>query len=154
MSEINLKKISKIISKHTKVKEESVNLETSAQNTERWDSLAHINIIIDLDKEFNIKINNAKVAELDSDNSILQYLNRQCYSTLLFFLYIFTWYFSLFFLCSLNQFNLLFSNYFRFNFYSYWNIYLTPIIFSILINYFCTEFQNLLIKKNLSFDNF
>ena len=55
MSEINLK-ISKIISKHTKVKEESVNLETSAQNTERWDSLAHINIIIDLEKEFNIVI--------------------------------------------------------------------------------------------------
>ena len=53
-----------------------MNLETSAQNTERWDSLAHINIIIDLEKEFNIKINTAKVAELDSVNSIVQYLNR------------------------------------------------------------------------------
>tara|TARA_B100000963_G_scaffold356933_1_gene378072 strand:+ start:2843 stop:3073 length:231 start_codon:yes stop_codon:yes gene_type:complete len=76
MNDINLKKISKIISKHTKVQEESVNLDTSAQNTERWDSLAHINIIIDLEKEFNIKINTAKVAELDSVNSIVQYLNK------------------------------------------------------------------------------
>ena len=47
MSEINLKKISKIISKHTKVKEEFISNETSSETIEGWDSLAHINIIVD-----------------------------------------------------------------------------------------------------------
>tara|TARA_B100000424_G_C22527208_1_gene301961 strand:+ start:279 stop:509 length:231 start_codon:yes stop_codon:yes gene_type:complete len=69
-------KISKIISKHTKVKEEFINLETSAETIDRWDSLAHINIIVDIEKEFNVKIKTAKVAELNSIKSITQFLNK------------------------------------------------------------------------------
>tara|TARA_A100001011_G_scaffold390383_1_gene473736 strand:- start:5730 stop:5960 length:231 start_codon:yes stop_codon:yes gene_type:complete len=76
MSDINFDKISKIISKHTKVKEESINLESSAETIERWDSLAHINIIVDIEREFNVKIKTAKVAELNSVKSITQFLNK------------------------------------------------------------------------------
>lgn len=76
MSDINFNKISKIISKHTKVKEEFINLETSAETIDRWDSLAHINIIVDIEKEFNIQIKTAKVGELNSVKSITQFLNK------------------------------------------------------------------------------
>ena len=76
MSDTNFIKISKIISRHTKIKEELINFETSTETVDRWDSLAHINIIVDLEKEFNIKIKTAKVAELNSVKSIAQYLNK------------------------------------------------------------------------------
>ena len=61
MSDANFNKISKIISKHAKIKEELITLETSADSSERWDSLAHINIILDIEKEFNIKITKIKI---------------------------------------------------------------------------------------------
>ena len=76
MNDKNFDKISKIISKHTKVKEEFINLETSAETIDRWDSLAHINIIVDIEKEFNVKIKTAKVAELNSIKYITQFLNK------------------------------------------------------------------------------
>ena len=76
MSDANFNKISKIISKHAKIKEELITLETSAKSIERWDSLAHINIILDIEKEFNIKIKTAKIPELDSIKSITQFLSK------------------------------------------------------------------------------
>ena len=76
MSDANFNKISKIISKHVKIKEELITLETSANSIERWDSLAHINIILDIEKEFNIKIKTAKIPELDSVKSITQFLSK------------------------------------------------------------------------------
>ena len=76
MSDINFNKIIKIIAKHTKVKEEFINLETSAETIERWDSLAHINIIVDMEKNFNVQIKTAKVVELNSVKSIIQFLDK------------------------------------------------------------------------------
>jgi|TARA_B100001094_G_scaffold203348_1_gene197290 acyl carrier protein len=76
MNDTNFNKISKIISKHTKVKLELINFETSAETIERWDSLAHINIIVDIEREFNIKIKTAKVGELNSVKNISQFLNK------------------------------------------------------------------------------
>ena len=73
-NEINLNIIAKIISKHTRVKEELINLNSSTETIDRWDSLAHINIIVDIEKKFNIKIKTTKVSELNSVNSIIQFL--------------------------------------------------------------------------------
>ena len=75
MNDINLKKISKIISKHTKVQEESVNLDTSAQNTERWDSLAHIRIILEIEKISKKKVPSSKVGDLNSIKAISNFLD-------------------------------------------------------------------------------
>ena len=74
MSDINFNKIIKIIAKHTKVKEEFINLETSAETIERWDSLTHIKIIVDVEKDFNLKINTSIIGELNSVKSIIQFL--------------------------------------------------------------------------------
>ena len=70
----NLKK--KLRISNPKIKEELITLETSADSIERWDSLAHINIILDIEKEFNIKIKTAKIPELDSIKSITQFLSK------------------------------------------------------------------------------
>ena len=55
MNEENFDKISKIISKHTKAKKEFISNETSSETIEGWDSLAHIRIIMELEKLTNIK---------------------------------------------------------------------------------------------------
>tara|TARA_B100001029_G_C14995737_1_gene414891 strand:+ start:564 stop:794 length:231 start_codon:yes stop_codon:yes gene_type:complete len=76
MNDRNFDKISKIISKHTKAKKEFINNETSSETIEGWDSLAHINIIVDIEKEFNIKIKTSKVEKLNSVKSITEFLTK------------------------------------------------------------------------------
>ena len=74
MNNINFKKIAKIIAKHTRVKEEFVTLETTVETIERWDSLTHIKIIVDIEKDFDLKINTSIIGELNSVKSIIQFL--------------------------------------------------------------------------------
>ena len=74
IDDTNLNTIVKIISKHTRVSEEMINLNTSTETLDRWDSLSHINIIVDIEKKFNIKIKTTKVSELNSVQSIIKFL--------------------------------------------------------------------------------
>tara|TARA_B000000609_G_C23889140_1_gene197306 strand:- start:139 stop:369 length:231 start_codon:yes stop_codon:yes gene_type:complete len=76
MNEENFDKISKIISKHTKAKKEFISNETSSETIEGWDSLAHINIIVDIEKEFNVKIKTSKAEKLNSVKSITEFLKK------------------------------------------------------------------------------
>ena len=64
MNEENFDKISKIISKHTKAKKEFISNETSSETIEGWDSLAHINIIVDIEKELMLKLKLQKLKNL------------------------------------------------------------------------------------------
>ena len=73
----NNKKIIKIISKHTKLDEKSINLQTSSETTDMWDSLAHVNIILDIEKFFNIKIKTSMISKLNSVNSIIEFLKKK-----------------------------------------------------------------------------
>ena len=77
MSDIFFYKIIKIIAKQTRTKKELINLETSAETIERWDSLTHIKIIVDIEKDFNLKINTSMIGELNSVKSIIQFLSKQ-----------------------------------------------------------------------------
>ena len=74
MSNKNFNKIAKIIALHTRVKEESINLETTVESIERWDSLTHIKIIVDIEKNFDLKINTSIIGELNSVKSIIQHI--------------------------------------------------------------------------------
>ena len=76
MNEENFDKISKIISKHTKAKKEFISNETSSETIEGWDSLAHINIIVDIEKEFNVKIKTSKAEKLNSVKSITEFWKK------------------------------------------------------------------------------
>ena len=64
MNEENFDKISKIISKHTKAKKEFISNETSSETIEGWDSLAHINIIVDIEKNLMLKLKLQKLKNL------------------------------------------------------------------------------------------
>lgn len=77
MSNTNFNKIAKIIAKHTRVTEKSITLDTTVETIERWDSLSHIKIIVDIEKDFDIKIDTSVIGELNSVKSIIQYIEAE-----------------------------------------------------------------------------
>ena len=57
-------------------KKEFISNETSSETIEGWDSLARINIIVDTEKEFNVKIKTSKAEKLNSVKSITEFLKK------------------------------------------------------------------------------
>ncbi len=59
-----LKKISPIFIKIFKNKKLRIKFNSSAKNIKNWDSLAHINIILNIERMFKIKFKVSEIAEL------------------------------------------------------------------------------------------
>ena len=76
MPKITLENIIKIISKNITEPISNINIKSNSDDFDRWDSLSHIRIIIDLEKIYGKKINTSKYGELISVKAILEYLNK------------------------------------------------------------------------------
>jgi|APSaa5957512493_1039668.scaffolds.fasta_scaffold225846_1 acyl carrier protein len=64
-----------IIAKSLEVGE--ININSSVENTEEWDSLGHLSILVSLDKRFNGEVAGIKkMANIDSVKSILNVLKN------------------------------------------------------------------------------
>jgi acyl carrier protein len=63
---IDKKKILQIVSKHTKVQLKTIKENSSTDNIQTWDSLAHIRIILELQKLTNIKIPTSSFGQFNS----------------------------------------------------------------------------------------
>ena len=64
-----------IIAKSLEVGE--ININSSVENTEEWDSLGHMSILVSLDKRFNGEVAGIKkMANIDSVKSILNVLKN------------------------------------------------------------------------------
>lgn len=50
--------------------------EMTAQDIEGWDSLANINIIFSIEKEFGIKFEMGKISELRSIGEMVEYIEK------------------------------------------------------------------------------
>ena len=76
---INLKNIMKnkiiyqTLAKNLRISEDSINLETDTTNTPEWDSLAHLRIILELEKEFKIKVRNDQIGGLISIKRLIKH---------------------------------------------------------------------------------
>ena len=76
---INLKNIMKnkiiyqTLAKNLRISEDSINLETDTTNTPEWDSLAHLRIILELEKEFKIKVRNDQIGGLISIKKLIKH---------------------------------------------------------------------------------
>ena len=69
-------KVIKIISIVTKVDITEIN-ETSSMNDHiKWDSLAHLNIMENIERNFNKKISTSKMSDLNSVDKILKFLKK------------------------------------------------------------------------------
>tara|TARA_B100000674_G_C37517777_1_gene767893 strand:+ start:332 stop:559 length:228 start_codon:yes stop_codon:yes gene_type:complete len=74
MSENNLDLIISIVSKHTKVAKKDINIDSKSSDFYQWDSLAQVNIILDIEKQTNKEIGASKMGELTSIKLILDHL--------------------------------------------------------------------------------
>ena len=74
MTKINPELIISIISKHIKVAEKDIDINSKSSDFYQWDSLAQVNIILEIEKQTNIQIGASKMGELTSIKSILNHL--------------------------------------------------------------------------------
>jgi acyl carrier protein len=67
----------KIFSKILKIRNISKNKKYTIKNTNNWDSLAHINLMMNLEKEFKIKFSLDEVSKIKDINSIIKIIKRK-----------------------------------------------------------------------------
>lgn len=69
-------KLKKIFQKVFQISENKILTSKINQNS-KWDSLTHINLILEIEKSFQIKkINNKNIVNLNSFKKVFQYLKR------------------------------------------------------------------------------
>ena len=68
------KKVIEIVSKSINFSQK-IDINSSNKNVKKWDSLAHLNIIIMLENEFS-EIKSSDIAELTSIRKIIDYIKK------------------------------------------------------------------------------
>ena len=66
----------KIFAKVFGIMDNSINMSTSQENIENWDSLNHILLIVEIEKKFDMKF---KVGEISELNSVKKIFKRVLY---------------------------------------------------------------------------
>ena len=56
---------------------EDINSETSKQNMDKWDSMNHLRLIVELEEEFNISFEPEEIVEMKSIVSIEDIINKK-----------------------------------------------------------------------------
>lgn len=74
INKLKNKDIFKIISKNTNIEINKINENSKADDFPQWDSMNHINIVLDIQKIKRIKISSSKALELNSVKKILKFL--------------------------------------------------------------------------------
>lgn len=70
----DINKLQDIFDKTLKLKDKKYsNFELGTKN---WDSLKHIQLIINIEKKFNIKVKTSDVSKLSSYNKILEFIEK------------------------------------------------------------------------------
>ena len=72
----NKEKVIKIISTITKIDIKLINNSSSINNFSKWDSLAHLNIMLQIERDFKKKISTSKMSDLNSVDKILKFLKE------------------------------------------------------------------------------
>ena len=68
------KKIISLVSRSTGIPEKDININSKSNDFDKWDSLANVKIILEIEKMINKRVNVSKMGELTSIKSILNYL--------------------------------------------------------------------------------
>lgn len=68
-------RIKEVIKRTFDLAEVDNNISTS--NCEKWDSLQHLNLVVELESEFNLSIEPEDIAEMKSFNDICRVLYKQ-----------------------------------------------------------------------------
>ena len=73
---IKIEEIISIISSKISVSDKDINENSKSSDFYKWDSLAQLNIILELEKKINKKIDASIMGELTSVKSIIDYLKK------------------------------------------------------------------------------
>ena len=73
---IKIEEIISIISNKISVSDKDINENSKSSDFYKWDSLAQLNIILELEKKINKKIDASIMGELTSVKSIIDYLKK------------------------------------------------------------------------------
>ena len=76
MDKNKIKDTIKIISKNTGIDENSLNEKSSMNDFSKWDSIAHVKIMVELENRMNKKISTSKMSELNSVSKIIKFLDK------------------------------------------------------------------------------
>jgi acyl carrier protein len=71
---MNISNLFQIFEDVLEVKKKKLNLNSSINNLKSWDSVSHINIIIEIEKKFKKKINPDQASNLTSIKKIKKFL--------------------------------------------------------------------------------
>lgn len=56
---------------------EDISLNTSQDNCENWNSLRHLNLVSELEDEFDVELEPEEIAEMHSVNSIIEIIKEK-----------------------------------------------------------------------------
>ena len=59
------------------LEDENVNIETSQENNSNWDSLRHLNLIVELESDFDVSFEPEEIAEMSSVKKIIAILKSK-----------------------------------------------------------------------------
>ena len=76
MEKKKLNRVIKIISKNANINEELISVNSCMNDFPKWDSLAQVRIMMELEKEYKKNINTSKMSDLISVLKILKFLNN------------------------------------------------------------------------------
>tara|TARA_B100000787_G_C16096225_1_gene251286 strand:+ start:68 stop:289 length:222 start_codon:yes stop_codon:yes gene_type:complete len=68
-------KLKKIIASKTSSSEDNIDMNTSMKNLSKWDSMAHLQITMEIEKKFK-KIKTSELMSLTSIKEILRYIKN------------------------------------------------------------------------------
>ena len=68
--------IIEIISRCSGIRKSELNIDSCASEFSKWDSLAHVKIILEIEKKYEKKINTSKMSSLDSVKKIKLFINK------------------------------------------------------------------------------
>lgn len=75
-SKIKIEEIISIISDKISVSDKNINENSKSSDFYKWDSLAQLNIILEIERKINKKIDASIMGELTSVKSIIDYLKK------------------------------------------------------------------------------
>lgn len=69
-------KLKKIMSVLFEIAESEISGQTKREDIERWDSLNHLNLVVEIESEFDITLSPEEIGDMNSLESILEILKK------------------------------------------------------------------------------
>jgi acyl carrier protein len=73
MIKMNFDEVVSLVSQNTGITKDKLKIDSCSQDFDKWDSIAHVRIMLDLEKKTKSKISTSQMENLDSIKKIINY---------------------------------------------------------------------------------